>query len=714
MAKHRKAADNLRENDSYLKAILDHLDRVQTPIASHTPWLISKDIWASQWTCRFDKAHTFDVNWDINLGNCCNLKDKNLISSHLRAWICAQTHPRVTKLPDLEPRVAYNAVNEVIRLADYFLIHHDPDELIKHGLSALSEGDLTQLITALASSSRTMYSIYQWPECLKHYLEWLINDGISGVEFENFKKKYPDIMFVSTAPEDRLLPGATDEFVVEARMALLRANQYGPRASSHNPLFIPNYTEIVSIVYGKTLRGKWISVLRAPELSWGEDVQFVREMKSVFVRENGDYGRMSRKALLKYCQRVRSLSFVNDDATGKPLLSPSIASTLDIKRITSIVRMARGGRFKSVPSALVFDSIQAGITFFIEHADHLMESYIALASAIKSSGLKPSIFLRNRNINDFISGGSVRAGIQTFAISRHYKSHEIKNEYRAYLKARAYFADLRANRGLVDSMRVLYGAVLVTLAALSARRRSEYVRLHASRYLDAGETCVRFQAAKTGFSGHRQEILVPVPDIVVEMLKKLEWFQRELIKQGVIDRLTNLFSYPLLKGGGLGQSDGIEAAIDTFLDYIEMPCDERGRRYYLRCHQLRRFFPQTFMESGLPNGREVLSEFLGHTNAEEIWTYILEVCPGDAIEQSAAQTATKQLREDNTAFEDLADLVRKTFGVYDFWAVSEEELNGYILQLQEAGDVKVAFEYFETSDGSAHRMLMKVKEPEYA
>lgn len=714
MTKHRRAADTLRDNDSFLKAILDHLDRAQTPIASHTPWLISSDFWGSQWTCQFGKNHTFDVNWDIALENGCNLKDKNSLSSHLRNWICAQTHPRVTKLPDLERRVAYNAVNDVIRLADYFLIHHDPDELSEHGLSALTEGNLVQLVTTLASSSRTMYSIYQWPEYFRQYLEWLIGDGITEAEFKYFKEEYPNVMFVGTSPEDRLLPEATDAFVVESRMALLRANLYGPKANSYNPLFIPNYSEITSIVYGKTLRGKSIAVLRAPELSWGEDVQFVREMKSVFVRENGDYGRMSRKALLKYCQRLRTLCLVNDEATGKPLLSPTIASTLGIKRITKIVRMSGGGRFKSIPSTLVFDAIRAGITFFIEHADHLMKSYIALASAIKSSGLKPSIFLRRKNINDFISSDSIDAGIKTFANSRTYTSDEISNEHRAYLKARAYFADLRANRGLVDCMRVLYGAILVTLAALTARRRSEYVRLHASGYLDTGETGVRFQAAKTGFSGHRQEIVVPVPNIVVEMLKKLEWFQRELVKLGVIDQLTNLFSYPLLKAGALAQSDGIESAIDTFLDYIEMPCDEKGRRYYLRCHQLRRFFPQTFMESGLPNGREVLSEFLGHTNAEEIWTYILEVCPGDAIEQSAAQTATRQLREDNTAFEELADLVRKTFGVYDFWAVSEEELNGYILQLQEAGDVKVAFEYFRTSDGKAHRMLMKVKEPDYA
>jgi hypothetical protein len=290
-------------------------------------------------------------------------------------------------------------------------------------------------------------------------------------------------------------------------------------------------------------------------------------------------------------------------------------------------------------------------------------------------------------------------------------SHIRSAEGTGKIKSKEYFERLRKREGLVDCIRILYGAIAVTLAALLSRRRSENTRLHADDYLDETNTFLMTFIAKTGYGIHRQKLGIPAPDIVLRMLKRLEKFQRDLVERRILDKPTELLSFPsLYQACTFSSASNIESAIDCFLDYIEMSCDTEGRRYYLRFHPLRRFFPQTFMESGLPNAREILSEFLGHTNPEEIWTYLLEVCPGEAIERAAAQTATKQLRDGNEAYEELAALVKTTFGVDNFWALSDDEMNGYVLRLLHTGEASVTMEYLHTSDGVQHRMLMKVKE----
>ncbi|MFP4896323.1 hypothetical protein [Paraburkholderia sp. EG304] len=710
MAKHRSAADRARKNDAYLSEIQDFIEKSRSPLTSNVPWRTG-ELWDPVWYCSFGNRNSFEIDWRISLDNGVSLCERTVFSEQLRTWVCAQTHPSVTGLPFLNPVVASQAISEALRLADYFILYHPADELAQYGFASLSEGELFELLALLASNSETRYSIYRWPERLLEFVNDLVEQTLTDADIRKHKKEFPEISFVGTAPEDWLLPFESDEQVVHARIALLKNDFYKRASLPKSYQYSPHYLNISGKIYANTLRGKTKRVIHAPELAWGKDAIVKRERSSVFVRQDNEGAPLSERTLLGYCYRLKTLSSL-PHIDGKPSApSPAVLSTLNSKNIRNLILTTPAGRFKSIPTAHIYTAVRSAITFFLEHADHLLESYISISLALLISGNRPSILARNFDITQFLERKTVDCGITSYSISRRYGKDELAEPHRGYIKSKEYFARLRKNEGLVDCIRVLYGAIAVTLGALVARRRSENTRLHADEYLDETETFLITHAAKTGYGIHRQKLAIPVPLIVARMLNRLEKFQRDLIKQRLLDEPTELLSFPsLFQPGALVSSSNIEAAIDCFLDYIEMSCDEEGRRYYLRFHPLRRFFPQTFMESGLPNAREILSEFLGHTNPEEVWTYLLEVCPGDAIERAAAQTATAQLRDGNEAYAELAALVRATFGVGDFWALSDEQMNGYVLRLLRTGEASVTMEYLHTSDGVRHRMLMKVKE----
>ncbi|MCA7889723.1 hypothetical protein LGM58_41840 [Burkholderia contaminans] len=707
MARSRKATDLVRNNEAYLEIIRGYIADAKSPLASCASWLHS-DFWESKWTGSFTGDDYFEIDWSVQLNNGVYLSDKTPASWQFRTWICAQTHPSLTGLPSLRPNVAYHRVLETARLVDYFILHHDADELVEHGFGAVSEGDLLQIVTDLASA-KTEVSIYRWPEYLYAFITTLDEQSISNREIEYYKNKHPEISVVATSPEDRLLPFPDDESVVRARIALLKNNLYRYTSPAGIPYYNPDYAAIISNVYRDTLRGRSSKSI-APELAWGSNSGWQREMSSVFVKEGQENIRLARRTVAAYCRRLKSLSVLDHPDGSITAPSPSVLSILDSRTITHSLRTSPAGRFKTVPSAHVFYALRQAITFFLEHGDHLLDSYVRLAKAMSAHQLKPSVFELRHDISDYLLPRTVSAGIRTFSISRAYTRLDLAHESPTFEKKRKIFTSLRNHAGLADGVRVLYGGIATTLGALAARRRSEFLRLHPANFLDATGTCLVLDAAKTGVGTYREQIVCPVPPIVVRMLNRLKRFQEDMMETGLLAEYTNLLACPGRGEFGLLDIECIESVMDCFFDYIEMPDDGNGRRFYLRFHQLRRFFPQTFMESGLPGGREILSEFLGHTNSEEIWTYITEVCPGDAIEQSAAQTATSQLRDGNSAFEDLAQFVRDTFGIHDFWAVSEEELNGYILTLEQIGAAKVSIEYIDTPDGIRHKMLMKVRE----
>jgi hypothetical protein len=81
--------------------------------------------------------------------------------------------------------------------------------------------------------------------------------------------------------------------------------------------------------------------------------------------------------------------------------------------------------------------------------------------------------------------------------------------------------------------------------------------------------------------------------------------------------------------------------LNRFSDYFEVQQDSAGRRYYIRTHQMRRFFAMTFFWAGGFGGLDTLRWFLGHTNVEHVYHYITETVPGEVLRRVGAEYASK-------------------------------------------------------------------------
>jgi integrase len=699
----------LRGDAEYTTQVRKFLDDARRRPNVAPCWL-DGDFWASQWTARFGKNQTIWIDWDISLDDGTSLLDDNPASAALRTLICAQTHPLQTGTNIISSSTAYQRVQQAVRLADYFLLHYSHSELLAHGFAALSEGDFECILTTLASGPDTENTIYEWPERMSRFVRELSAETLTSIEVERYKRRFKSIGVVDTPPEERLLPNLTDQQIVQARVALLKAGLYRkPKGKGDNAHFAPDGVKLRNILYPNIL-GSRAKKSIVSELCWGPPREYRRELPAVFTRHGEANERITERLLLSYARRLKAISSMSEMGLSPPIQT---FAALSKKSVLEALRAAPPGRFVSVPSEHIFFALRAALDFLTDHADHLLASFERVAAALKASGCRPAHFSRGDAFLSCLEAKTKEFGIKAYSI----RNFTFRNEAGKIQKPtpnETYYKLLRNNYGLLEAVQAVYGATALALGVLSARRRSEVARLRLNGYLDETETMLRFEAAKTGAMDERQTIERPIPPVIVKSLKRLQIFQENLVRSRAYYRTTNLFSYPRYGNWKQADSDSIEIAIDCFLDYVEMPVDEHGHRYYIRFHQARRFFPQAFMESGLPGGRDLLSWFLGHTDSEQVWQYILEMCSGDAIEKAAAQTATAQIRAGNEAFDDLSGYLKEVFGVRDFWALSEDELNGYILKLEQLGDVRVEIEYFDTTDGMRHRMLMKVMEPSHA
>jgi integrase len=574
----------------------------------------------------------------------------------------------------------------------------------------MSEGDFQHILTTLSSGPDTENTIYEWPERISKFVRELSTKTLTQTEVDRYIRRFKSIRVVDTPPDERLLPNLTNEQIVRARVAFLKAGLYRkPKGRGDNAYFEPDGVKLRTNMYPNIL-GSRAKKSIVSELCWGRPREYCRELPAVFTRHGDTNERITERHLLSYARRLKAISSMSEMGLSPPIQT---FAALSKKSVLGAFRSAPPGRFVSVPSEHIYFALRAALDFLTDHADHLLASFERVAAALKATKCRPAHFSRGDAFLSCLEAQTKEFGIKAYSI----RNFVFRNEAGLIQKPTPngkYYELLRGNYGLLEAVQAVYGATALSLGVMSARRRSEVARLRLSGYLDETETMLRFEAAKTGAMGNRQTIERPIPPVIVKSLRRLQIFQDNLVRSGVYYGATNLFSYPRYGNWKQADSDSIEIAIDCFLDYVQMPVDEHGHRYYIRFHQTRRFFPQAFMESGLPGGRDLLGWFLGHTDSEQVWQYILEMCSGDAIEKAAAQTATAQIRAGNEAFDDLSRYLQEGFGVRNFWALSEDELNGYILKLEQLGDVRVEMEYFDTPDGMRHRMLMKVMKPSHA
>jgi len=424
-------------------------------------------------------------------------------------------------------------------------------------------------------------------------------------------------------------------------------------------------------------------------------------------------------------QRVRSVGDESDSASEhsikmlgdvfRPLLDAhrhlpnllpdpaSLSLRRAVKLANRIARPAGHTPFMPVNTGLAF--LNAAVRFVHLYGEPIIGLYLATLPSYrrsKTSGARAS----NRALKLHAKDWCIASGEPIMKVLN-------ITEFRRQQSPRD-FSRFRSNPTLDDALRVLIGSCIVCMAILKPSREEEltHVKRHCLRHDDNGYW-FNFNLGKSNVKGVEawQEADRPIPVIAAKAIQLLQRLGDGLsqILGGDRKSVDNLFYMPRFAGlGALSASNELlNKHLDLFCDFIGLPPDSEGRGWYVRIHEMRKWFLLLLFWSGRFDVLDAARWIAGHTNAAHIYAYIEKEFPGEELPQIEAQYSEERLRrlkQGDSGKEDganaLYEAVLRHFNVESLNMVPEAEWTGYVRALRETDKFHLEPHSIKDEDGS--------------
>lgn len=640
------------------------------------PRYLLSDFEADTWVLDLDKKEKRILNFNIllNDGSMLTGKENNSILNTLKFWIVANTEP--TKGIENGSRTIFRNIIQVLTIFDYLIMNDHISS--KKGLRMITS-DTFKMFLDKVSSGLKFESIYELREKLSDYLK----EKIQTIT-ESDILKYESICSNSKIDADNLNLDNNELFL--SKVWLLKNKMYVGKNVKDGCR-----TPSIQIIYNEIFKNTLITSfnVKCPiyeDLSINtDDLILSKEHRSIVEREYQTDFHLNEIDYNGYQNTIKSIGklYVEDFGFQELSLPPvNIFTTFEHKQ--HLVKAK--GRFLTIPSTIVFDSVKKAIEFHFEFGEHLIESYRKL---VYYSNIKKDDNIENYNedeISQIISSNLQEKGCN------HWKLNN-KNK----------FDNIRKNTSLYALIKIYFGATQVVVGATMARRQSELLSLQAGNCLDKENKYLLFHQSKSskGLFGTKNTLALPIDDTAIEMIENIEKFHQIMNKTN-----NELFSPPKYKK--IAESNILTASLynenfDIFFDYIEAPL-KNDKRYYLRQHQLRRFFAMSFFWGNGFGGMDTLRWFLGHTDIQHLYHYITESTEGSVLNTVKLQYALENIGESET----LKDLIKDKYNVIDYHLVDNEEIEYLISELLEDGKLTVEPEFIEDDNKNTYKIIIKL------
>jgi hypothetical protein len=276
---------------------------------------------------------------------------------------------------------------------------------------------------------------------------------------------------------------------------------------------------------------------------------------------------------------------------------------------------------------------------------------------------------------------------QGFEIKR-YNQHSTK-------KNNAY---IRENMTIENATECLIAAAFIVINTFACKRISEVLGLtrNCSRpALDGGWEIV-FGLLKASPTESLSLVGRPIPDVTKMAIDLLNDICPDdtIFKDNQPD-LAPLFLSDYFVNRKPTQSvqrleSSLYRCMEIFADVIEITPDKNGRRWYLRSHELRRFFAITYFWHDKFEGLPALSWFMGHSDTEQTMRYVLEVIVGDEMPEEEARYAASVMQTEDAnlsidGIDKLESEAKNHFGVDTIKLIDEKRLEAYLTLRFEEG-----------------------------
>ena len=688
-------------------AFLDNVLGSRKDFYRESKWLFS-DFDCDIWRFKFEDSHAgsfqIDFNKTLSNGTLLTEKQNSRLLNTFKYWINASVHPDNTRGRGLSYTGGYakNLIIGATSIIDYFLLNDKHLKISSYGLQAITQDHLKHFAERQAAMKWVAEYVYGWSKRLS---ELLMNQVVSSDKDELLNiMKSSDVGF-SVITDDQLEFNKLEipiELIPLVRCWLWKNNFYRLDAYSEYKYRV-NTTLLSARLYETTtLRGAATTKPCHHILCLGVKKDFRREFPGVPVTKD-DEEIISPSTIFKFKVAMRALLLLRDEVfSDEDLLLPpddAINEYLDY-----LPENMASNRFVSLPSKIVFTAVKSAIEFHLLYADALHKSLantLALFAERKQQlqeGQPDSIskVIDKKEFPKLMHPALQKLGVQKWSL---YRS---KNHYEA----------LRDNKGLCELIRVYYGGVAIVVGALMARRETEFNTLKAKDCLDESKRYLIFSKAKSTqyLDGHRVTVARPIDEIAVEMVEKLIGFQKLYMEHNFINKMGNLFDTVSPRNASKFLSttqrrQTFPQNIDVFCDYFEMPLRD-SKRYYIRTHQLRRFFALSFFWGSGFGGMDTLRWFMGHTDVQHLYHYITENSPGEVLRHAKSQFLTETIEE----HAELRTLISERYGTDDFTVLNTDELEAYINELIVNEDVDLEPEFIEDNNGQSYRLLVIVRD----
>ena len=343
--------------------------------------------------------------------------------------------------------------------------------------------------------------------------------------------------------------------------------------------------------------------------------------------------------------------------------------------------------FMPVNTGLTY--LNTAMRFIHEYGDSIVGFYLSVIADFNAKTPNPSL---NKSLLERINDWRTASGepIANILNITEFRCRETKPD----------FDRLRSNPTLDEALRVLIGSCTVCLALLKPSREDELT--HLKRYClreYAGGYWIDFKLGKSNSGESWQDEDRPVPVITAKAIHLLQRLGDGLSRLFSEDRKVgnNLFYIPKSVGMGAlcASSSLLNYHLDIFCDFVGLPPDSEGRRWYVRIHEMRKWFLLLLFWSGRFDVLDAARWIAGHTDAEHIYAYIEKEFPGEELPQLEAEYSIDRvyrrdqemkLRKGGACNEDGVDAlyqaVLKHFNVESLTMVPESEWAGYVQSLR--------------------------------
>lgn len=638
---------------------LDFLDKFINPPKNEyeQPSFLKSNFLDNFWTIEYSDKRTSIIDFKVKMGDGLYLTDskhKKTLNT-LKYWLVFHTldndNYRKSK------KIMGESIFAILTFFDAFNIHRNDTQIERYGFQYLSENHIKYILDLIANTSDKFISVYQLKERViegyfKKYNNFFIGQlNASHIDdWNKFNNYYKNILLKDLYP-DTILKPVKKVAIQNIEIDKNRNNQ------------------------------EYDNILNEDKDDENEKRSFlsIRTFRNVLI---------SLRKLHNYTNKLEY-----------PISLPNKSILDNIEHFET--QYKNKGRFKTVPSNIVFSYVKNAIEFHYKYGNDIVETYNSFYNILKSKNYNFDTFKYSEEL-ETIFLNCLTPNLKELGVK------SIKSLDNKLYDGKERFNILRQNTYFYDLLKVYYGAIQVVIGALMARRQSELASLKVGECIDENTSSLIFKQSKStkGIFGIKNTLYLPIDKLGIEMIKNLE--KIHINRKGdllfSIPSIKNIFSFNTSVSNTTYSEN-----IDFFIDYIQGELKD-GKRYYIRQHQLRRFFAMCFFWGSGFGSLDTLRWFLGHTDVEHVYHYITESTSGDILRN----IQTQFLLENVEKYENLLSLIKNKYNTEKFDLIDSEDLEIYINDLLENEQIIVEPEFMLDNEKENYKIIVKIKGEDYA